>query len=116
MKKIFAAALALALFFNYLNAPAQTGNASIHDPRGSERRTASGQMWDGNQMVAAHKTYPLGSYVRILDPKTNKYVDVEIIDRGPYVRNRVIDISTLAAKRLGLPLTKGTLNVRVIKL
>ncbi len=115
MKKLFAAALAIAMIFNHFTVKADSGNASIHQPRGSARHTASGQVWSDDQLVAAHKHYPLGSYVCVVDPVTHKSVNVEIIDRGPFVSNRVIDISKLAAERLGM-IKKGILKVQVYKL
>ncbi len=60
------------------------------------------------ELVAAHPTLPFDSIVRVIDPVTNNFVDVRIIDRGPFVKGRIIDLSFEAAKQLGF-IEQGTL-------
>lgn len=66
-------------------------------------------------MTAAHKTLPCGSRVRVVSDATGRHVDVRINDRGPYVRGRVIDLSSGAARRLGFA-AKGLDRVKVYSL
>lgn len=92
----------LTLLLTPPSARAETGAASIHDPRSRhERRTASGLPWDSNSPVAAHRSAPLGSWLCVVDYSTRRRVFVRVVDRGPYVRRRVIDLSPAAARQLG---------------
>ncbi|MFT0170951.1 septal ring lytic transglycosylase RlpA family protein [Paraburkholderia mimosarum] len=80
----------------------QKGRASWYGRAFHGRRTASGERFNMGALTAAHRTLPLGSYVRVSLPGTSKWVVVKINDRGPYVRGRVLDLSYAAAKVLGL--------------
>src|SRR5258706_3503612 len=64
------------------------------------RKTASGEIYDMNQLTAAHKTLPLGSLVQVINQDNGKQVDVRINDRGPFIEGRVIDLSYAAAKEI----------------
>lgn len=66
------------------------------------QRVASGGWFNPNGMTAAHKTLPFGTRVRVTHARTGRSVDVTINDRGPYVRGRVIDLSSAAAGALGM--------------
>jgi len=66
-------------------------------------------------MTAAHKTLPLGTYVKIKNLDNGKIVDVRINDRGPFVRGRIIDLSFSAAKSLGV-IGPGTAPVKITAL
>lgn len=66
----------------------------------SGRRTANGEPFDGTSMTAAHKSLPFGTRLRVT--YQGRSVVVRINDRGPYVRGRQLDLSTAAARRLGL--------------
>lgn len=66
-----------------------------------DKRTASGERFNGSAMAAAHKKLPFGTMVRVVDLKTNKSITVRINDRGPYIRGRVIDLTIGAARALG---------------
>jgi rare lipoprotein A len=90
----------------------QTGRASWYGRAFHGRRTASGERFNMEALTAAHRTLPLGSYVRVSVPSTQKSVIVKINDRGPYVRGRVIDLSYAAAKMLGLS-HAGTAKVNI---
>jgi rare lipoprotein A len=70
------------------------------------RRTASGQIYDMNKLTAAHQTLPLSSQVMVENPGNGKVVVITVTDRGPYIKNRVIDLSREAAKQLGI-LSRG---------
>lgn len=66
------------------------------------RRTASGQRYDMDAFTAAHRTLPFGTLLRVRNVQTGKVALVEITDRGPFVRRRVVDLSRAAARFLGV--------------
>lgn len=90
----------------------QSGLASWYANRFQGHRTASGEHYDLHALTAAHRTLPIGSYVRVTVVKSARSVIVRINDRGPYARGRVIDLSYAAAAALDLP-QAGVLLVRI---
>ncbi len=90
----------------------QTGKASWYGKKFHGRKTASGAVYNMYAMTAAHKTLPLNTWVTVIHRKTGKTVRVLVNDRGPFVKDRVIDLSYAAAKKLGIVKT-GTAPVRV---
>jgi rare lipoprotein A len=76
------------------------------------RRTANGEIFDANALTAAHPTLPLPCYAYVTNLDNNKTVLVRVNDRGPYVNDRLIDMSYAAAKQLGY-VGKGRARVRV---
>ena len=88
--------------------------ASWHVPscEREARHTASERVWKNDELVAAHRTLPLGGKVRVVNLENDRSVVVEITDRGPYARGRIIDLSLMAAIRLGM-VTRGTARVRL---
>ncbi len=90
----------------------QTGMASWYGRDFHGRYTASGEVFDERQYTAAHKTLPFGSVVRVTNLDNGLSVIVRINDRGPFVHNRVVDLSTEAAKAIGLVST-GIAPVRL---
>ncbi|MBP0594557.1 septal ring lytic transglycosylase RlpA family protein [Paraburkholderia sp. LEh10] len=90
----------------------QLGRASWYGRGFHGRKTANGERFDMHALTAAHRTLPLGSYVRVTNPATNDTVVVRINDRGPYARGRVIDLSYAAAKILHLAYI-GTARVKI---
>jgi len=90
----------------------EQGIASWYGPGFHGRKTASGEVFDQNDMTAAHRKLPLGSEVTVTNVETGKSIEVEINDRGPYVGNRKIDLSREAARKLGI-LEDGTAKVRI---
>jgi rare lipoprotein A len=80
----------------------QSGEASWYSETFQGHLTANGERYDGGALTAAHRTLPLGSYVRVSSLATGKSVVVRINDRGPYIKHRIIDLSYAAAKTLGL--------------
>lgn len=66
------------------------------------RRTANGEVYDMETMVAAHRTMPFQTWVRVRNIANGKTVEVRITDRGPFVNNRLIDLSHAAAKEIEL--------------
>ncbi|MBF0117779.1 MAG: septal ring lytic transglycosylase RlpA family protein [Desulfobacterales bacterium] len=79
------------------------------------KMTANGEIYDMYAMTAAHKTLPLGTFVKVKNLNSNKEIVVRINDRGPFVRGRVIDLSYNAAKQLGISDT-GLAEVEVVAL
>lgn len=90
----------------------QQGRASWYGRGFHGRKTASGERYDMHAMTAAHRTLPLASWVRVTNESNNKSVVVKINDRGPYVGNRVIDLSYAAAAALGMR-SAGVGKVRI---
>ncbi len=78
----------------------QTGRASWYGKKFHGRRTSNQEVFDMYKLTAAHKTLPLPSYVEVTNLKNNKKAVVRVNDRGPFVDNRVIDLSYAAAKML----------------
>jgi rare lipoprotein A len=90
----------------------QIGMASWYRQRESGHRTASGVIFNPALKTAAHRTLPLGSCVQIVDLGNRRTLVVPVIDRGPYVAGRVIDLAQGAARALGME-RAGPARVRV---
>ena len=108
----FAALPSPTAFAGEKSGRALNGTASWYGPGFHGRKTASGERFDQNAMTAAHRSLPLGSVVRVTNLENGRKVTVEINDRGPYIRGRVIDLSKAAARRLGM-VRDGLATVRV---
>jgi rare lipoprotein A len=80
----------------------QRGEASWYGEPYNGRRAASGEIYDMEQMTAAHKTLPFQTWVEVTNLENGKRVDVRIIDRGPFVDGRIIDLSRAAAREIDL--------------
>jgi rare lipoprotein A len=91
----------------------QEGVASWYGPDFHGKRTSSGEIYDMHAMTAAHKTLPLGTLVRVRHLQNQRSVELRINDRGPFVGNRVIDLSYEAARQLGV-VGPGTAAVEVV--
>jgi rare lipoprotein A len=74
------------------------------------RRTASGARYDMNEFTAAHKSLPFGTLLRVVNENTGKAVLVEVTDRGPFIRRRVVDLSRAAAKFLNVSVSPVTID------
>lgn len=90
----------------------EIGMASWYGPGFHGEKTANGERYDQNDMSAAHRTLPLPSIVRVTNLENGKSVILKVNDRGPFARNRIIDLSKAAATTLGV-IGKGTAKVRV---
>lgn len=77
------------------------GEASYYARNFQGRRTASGEFFTNYDYTAAHRTLPFGTYLNVVNKKNNYNVIVRVNDRGPYAKNRVIDLSEAAARRIG---------------
>lgn len=78
----------------------QTGVASWYGPRFHGKRTANGETYNQYALTAAHRTFPLGSQVFVTNLRTKQSVVVRINDRGPYIEDRIIDLSYAAAQSI----------------
>ena len=90
----------------------ERGVASWYGPGFHKVRTSTGEMYDMYAMTAAHKTLPLPAYVRVTNLQNGRSVVVRVNDRGPFVGNRIIDLSYRAASKLDM-LRNGTAMVEV---
>ena len=91
----------------------QSGKASWYSCKTNYgTRTASGQRLDNTAATAAHKTLPMGSTVRVTNMANGKAEVVTITDRGPYIRDRIIDVTVGVAERLGFA-SRGVVPVKV---
>jgi rare lipoprotein A (peptidoglycan hydrolase) len=79
-----------------------SGMASWYGPRFHGRPTASGEIYNQNDLTAAHRTLPFGTRVRVVNTATGESVVVRINDRGPFAHGRVIDLSAAAAGEVGI--------------
>lgn len=93
----------------------QEGIASSYGRDFHGRKTSSGEPFDMNAMTAAHKTLPLGVYVKVQHKRSGREIVVRINDRGPFVRERIIDLSEGAARRLEM-IQEGVAPVKVTAL
>jgi rare lipoprotein A len=94
--------------------PSLTGIASVYRYK-KLRRGASGEILNFKTLIAAHRTFRFGTRVKATNHKNGKSVVVRIIDRGPFIRGRVIDLSPAAAREIGLgwgiaPVTLAVVN------
>ncbi len=91
----------------------QQGSASWYGDDFHGKETASGEIYNQNEMTAASKTLPLGTVAKVTNVETGKSVTVKINDRGPYVGNRVMDLSKAAANKIGMK-EKGVGKVKIV--
>ena len=99
LKRLVAGALLAILVALTLSAESVT--ASYYTAKMNGHRTASGQRFNSNALTAAHRTLPLGTRVKLTNPRNNRSVIVRINDRGPFVKNRDISVTSRAARQLG---------------
>src|SRR5262249_38517075 len=90
----------------------QVGRASWYGRIFQNKKTESGEPYDMTDLTAAHRTLPLGSWVKVTNLKNDRSVMVRINDRGPVMRSRIIDLSYGAAKMLGMG-SSGISSVRL---
>ncbi|HKF52497.1 MAG TPA: septal ring lytic transglycosylase RlpA family protein [Candidatus Acidoferrales bacterium] len=90
----------------------EQGVASWYGPQFNGRRTSDGEVYDMYQLTAAHRTLPFNAVVRVTNLTNGKQVNVRINDRGPFVANRIIDLSYAAAEAIGM-VGPGTAEVRL---
>lgn len=92
------------------------GIASWYGEEFAGRTTANGEIFDPSLLTAAHRTFPFGTVLDITNPKTTQTVRVRVNDRGPYIGNRVIDLSYAAAQQIGLiEPGVGSVDIKVVR-
>lgn len=91
----------------------ETGTASWYGNPYHGRRAANGEIYDMEKLTAAHRTLPFGTLVQVSNLANGKTVDVRITDRGPFVKERIIDLSRAAAREIAM-LGPGTVRVRLL--
>lgn len=90
----------------------ETGTASWYGPQFHKKRTANGEVFDMNEVSAAHPILPMPSYVEVTNLNNGRQLLVRVNDRGPFAKERIIDLSRRAAQLLGFD-QQGTAPVRV---
>ncbi|MBN2188039.1 MAG: septal ring lytic transglycosylase RlpA family protein [Chitinispirillaceae bacterium] len=90
----------------------QTGIASYYAKDFHGRATANGEKFDMYALTAAHRTLPFNTRVKVTNLSNGREVTVRINDRGPYVKDRIIDLSFAAAEKIGL-IVSGTAKVKI---
>jgi rare lipoprotein A len=90
----------------------ETGLASWYGHPYHGRPAANGEIYDMEALTAAHRTLPFGTWVRVVNLSNDKTIDVRITDRGPFVENRIIDLSHAAAVAIDL-IGPGVARVRL---
>jgi len=91
----------------------QYGLASFYADAFQGKKAASGIKYDKNKLTCAHNDYPFGSTLRVTHLENKKSVTVKVIDRGPYIQGRIVDLSRAAAERIGL-INDGIAQVKVV--
>ena len=90
----------------------KSGKASYYSDNLSGHKTANGEKYRPSEYTAAHKKLPFGTKVKVTNITNGKSVTVRINDRGPFVAGRIIDLSKVAAKEIGL-LSAGVAKVKI---
>lgn len=90
----------------------QIGKASYYSYEFNQRKTASGEIFNPKSLIAAHRTLPFGTMLRVTNLSNNKSVIVRVADRGPFSHGRIIDLSFGAAKKINM-LKSGTIKVSI---
>jgi rare lipoprotein A len=90
----------------------ESGKASYYAMKFQSKKTASGEVYDRAKKTAAHKKLPFGTKVRVINIKNSKSVIVKINDRGPFVKGRIVDLSSSAFSRIA-NLDAGVIEVRI---
>ena len=92
--------------------PIERGVASWYGPRFNGKQTANGERYDMNALTAAHPSLPFGTKIGVRNTRTGREVVVRVNDRGPYSKNRIIDLSYAAAREVGV-VGPGTASVEI---
>jgi rare lipoprotein A len=88
------------------------GIASYYHDSFHGRRTASGEIFRQDELVAAHPSLPFGTLVRVTNVRNGRSVVVRITDRGPHVAGRILDVSRAAAEQLGM-IAEGLAEIEI---
>ena len=116
MKTYFKLTLSIFLLFGFTVAMTaqdeQYGQASYYSDAYHGKKTASGAKYDKNKMTCAHNDYAYGTMLKVTHLENKKSVVVKVIDRGPYIKGRIVDLSRAAASKIGL-IQDGIAQVKV---
>ena len=93
-------------------ATSETGICSYYSRRHDGNITAGGKKFNSNALTAAHRTYPMGTKLRLTNTANDKRVEVVVNDRGPFVKGRDISVTRRAARELGF-IKQGIATVRI---
>ena len=104
----------ICLFSIGLQLYAERGVASFYHDRFHGRRMANGQIYHRDSFTCAHRHYPLGTWLRVSNPKNGKAVVVQVTDRGPYSKRFTIDLSRAAARHLEI-IAAGHAPVEIVQ-
>jgi len=115
MKKLFLVSLLVFTCSTYSQETTLKGKVSYYANKFNGRKTASGKRFDNTKFTCAHKTLPFGTFLKIINPINGRFVIVEVIDRGPYIKNRIVDLSRSAFLKIE-DLEKGVMTVIVEKI
>jgi len=86
--------------------------ASWYGPPFDGRHTASGEVYDMDELTAAHQTLPFGTLIRVENRDNGRSVELRVTDRGPFAKNRILDVSRAGARALDM-IGPGTANVTI---
>ena len=125
LMRIFKGFLCLLIFFSLVECSSvpekrdsnwigytESGKASYYAMKFHSKKTASGELYDRDKKTAAHKKLPFGTKVRVTNVKNSKSVTVKINDRGPFVKGRIVDLSSSAFSRIA-DLGAGVIEVKI---
>jgi rare lipoprotein A len=115
MKKLFLVFLLVFTYSTYSQETTLKGKVSYYANKFNGRKTASGKRFDNTKLTCAHKTFPFGTLLKIINPIDGRFVIVEVIDRGPFIGKRIVDLSKSAFLKIG-DLKKGVMNVEIEKI
>lgn len=93
----------------------ESGMASFYGNEFQSRKTASGERFDQAKFTAAHRTLPFGTRLRVTNTQNGKSVEVRVNDRGPFVKGRIVDLSSSAFRTIA-SLNAGVAPVRILVL
>ena len=91
----------------------ENAHASYYHDKFDGRKTASGKKFDNSKLTAAHKKLPFGTILKVTNPKNKKFVIVEVIDRGPFINGREIDLTEKAFTDIASNKGSGVINVMI---
>ncbi len=95
-----------------ISSQVQTGKASYYADKFHGRKTASGELYDRNKLTCAHRTLPFGTMCNVTSVVNGKSVQVRVNDRGPFSKNRIVDLSLRAFKLIG-DVSAGVIDVKL---
>ena len=114
MKTILAIIVNMTLILAPIGATEQHGKASIYSTACNHgTKTASGVRLKNDANMVAHKTLPFGTKIKITNKANGKTTEATVVDRGPYVKGRIIDVTKQVASQLGFSYKQGIANVKI---